>query len=51
MTWIASALLHSIILVGILVALDTEMIFLFITGLVLLTVQLVVWLAYVDACR
>lgn len=50
LTWIASALLHSLILSGILVSVNTEPIFLFLTLCLLFTVQLVVWLAYCDAC-
>jgi len=50
LTWIASALVHSFILLGILVHLNTEPVFLVLTGLVLFTLQLVVWLAYIGVC-
>ena len=51
LTWIGSALIHSFILLALLVNLNTEPGFLLLTGLVLFSLQLVVWLAYIDACR
>jgi len=50
LTWIGSALIHSFILLALLVNLNTEPGFLLLTGLVLFSLQLVVWLAYIDAC-